>query len=109
MRIHSSSLTFSPIGRNQQVGKDNSAQNKDQNEPYVTKDAQNKASNPISTPEEIKKTLGDIRLSVDSMRQNNIQPINSRTLRALSAYTQEFNAPLQEQRAQLLTGIDAYA
>ncbi len=110
MRIHSSSLAFSPINFNQNVGKNNSAQNKDENELSVAKDAQNKKFNQPSSPEEIKKTLDNVGLAIDLSSQDNIiKPTNSRTLRALSAYTQEFNAPLQDQRAQLITGIDAYA
>lgn len=110
MRIHSSSLTFSPISLNQKIGQNNSAQNKDENELSVAKDAQNKKINQPSSPEEIKKTLDNVGLAIDLSSQDNIiKPTNSRTLRALSAYTQEFNAPLQDQRAQLITGIDAYA
>ena len=109
MRIHSSSLIFSPISLNQKVGRNNSAQNNDDNQLSVAKDAQNKKFNQPSS-EEIKKTLGNVSLAIDSSGQDNIiKPTDSRTLRALSAYNQAFNAPLQEQRAQLITGIDAYA
>ncbi len=49
-------------------------------------------------------------LAIAFISQDNIiKPTDSRTLRALSAYNQAFNAPLQDQRAQLITGIDAYA
>ncbi len=105
MKIHSSSLNLSPLGFNPKVGKNNNAQNKDQNQLLVEQEAQNKKANKLSSPEEIEKTINDLDLT----NQNNIiKPTDSRTLRALSAYNQEFNAPLQEQRAQLLTGIDAY-
>ncbi len=107
MKIHSSSLTFSPISLNQKVGRNNSAQNKDQNE---LPDTLNKKTNKPSSSEEIKKALDNVSSAIDLSDQDNlIKPTNSRTLRALSAYTQEFNAPLQDQRAQLITGIDAYA
>lgn len=110
MRIHNSSLTFTPISLNQKVGRSDSAQNKDKNELPVEKDAQNKKINKPSSPEEIKKTLVNVSSVIDLSDQDNIiKPTNSRALRALSAYTQEFNAPLQDQRAQLITGIDAYA
>ncbi len=110
MRIHSSSLTFKPIDLNQKVGRNNSAQNKDKNGLSVAQDEQNKKSNQTSSPEEIKKALNNVNSGIDSSGQDNIiKPTNARTLRALSAYTQEFNAPLQDQRAQLITGIDAYA
>jgi len=43
MRVHNSSLTFSPIGHNQKVGRTDSAKNKDENElSAVAKDTQNK-------------------------------------------------------------------
>ncbi len=107
MKIHSSSLTFSPIGLNQKAGRNDSAQNKDPNE---LSDTQNKNTNKPSSPEEIKKALDSVNSAIDLSGQDNlIKPTDSRTLRALSAYTQELNAPLQDQRAQLITGIDAYA
>jgi len=106
MRVHNSSLTFSPIGHNQKVGRNNGAQNKDENESSIAKNAQNKKTNQPSSPEEIK----NVSLAIDLSGQDNIiKPTDSRTLRALSAYNQAFNAPLQDQRAQLITGIDAYA
>lgn len=108
MKIHHSSLTFTPIGITQKVGRNNSALNKDQNEPSIAKDAQDKKLNQPSSPEEIKQKLDNAKL-VDFTSKNFIKPTDSRTLRALSAYNQEFNAPLQDQRAQLITGIDTYA
>lgn len=108
MRIHSSSLAFTPVGLNQKVGGNNSAQNKGDTDLSVAKDTPNQ--NPPSTQEQIKKTLDSVSQNLDLPGQDNlIEPINSRTLRALTAYTQEFNAPLQSQRAELITGIDAYA
>jgi hypothetical protein len=115
MRIHSSSLAFSPIGFNQQVGKSNSAQNKsEKDELLVSKDSKNKQLNqallPSSTPDEIRKTLDNAGLGLDSTKQVNlIKPIDSKTSRALSAYSRELNSPLQDQRTQLITGIDIYA
>lgn len=106
MRVHNSSLTFSPIGHNQKVGRNNGAQNKDENKASIAKDAQNKKTSQPSSPEEIK----NVSLTIDLSGQDNIiKPTDSRTLKALSAYNQAFNAPLQDQRAQLITGIDAYA
>jgi hypothetical protein len=106
MRIHNSSLTFSPIGLNPKVGKSKGAQNK--SEQPIANDAQNKKQ--LSSPEETKKALDNINLTIDSSGQDNIiKPTDSRTLRALSAYNHAFNAPMQDQRAQLITGIDAYA
>jgi len=104
MKIHSSSLNVSPLGFNPKAGKNNT-QNKDQNVPLVEQTAQNKKTNKLSSPEEIEKTLN----SLDLTNQDTIiKPTDLHTLRALSAYNEQFNALLQEQRAQLLTGIDAY-
>jgi len=108
MRIHNSSLTFSPIGLNPKVGRNNGAQNKNENEQPIANDAQNKKQ--LSSTEATKKALDNINLTIDSSGQDNIiKPTDSRTLRALSAYNQTFNAPMQDQRAQLIIGIDAYA
>lgn len=115
MRIHSSSLAFSPIGFNQRVGKNDSAQNKsEKDELLVSKDSKNKQLNQAllssSTPDEIKKTLDNAGLGLDSTKQVNlIKPIDSKTSRAISAYSRELNSSLQDQRIQLITGIDIYA
>ena len=106
MRVHNSSLTFSPLGLNQKTGRNNSAQN---NDPALAKDAQHNKVNQPSSPEEIKNTLDNNNLSIDFTNNNIIKPTDSRTLRSLSAYNREFNDPLQDQRTQLITGIDIYA
>lgn len=101
MKIHHSSLALLTTSSNQKAGKNTSAQNKDR---PVEKDVQS-ISQP-SSPEQIKKSLAN----VDATGQSNIiKPTDSRTLRALSAYNQAFHAPQQAQRAELITGIDAYA
>jgi hypothetical protein len=101
MKIHHSSLALLTTSSNQKAGKNTSAQYKDQ---PVEKDAQSKGQ--PSSPEQIKKSLAN----VDATGQSYIiKPTDSRTLRALSAYNQAFHAPQQAQRAELITGIDAYA
>jgi hypothetical protein len=104
MKIHSSSLTLSSPGSRQQVGKDSTAQNNAPS-PSIDKDAQNQKITPPSTIEQIKKVLAN---SDETSSSNIIKPTDARTSRALSAYTQEFNAPQQAQRAQLITGINTY-
>ncbi len=106
MKIHHSSLTFSPLGLNQNIGRNTSEKN---NVLPVAKDAQNKKFKQPSSSEDIKKTLVNSSLDSDFTSNNIIKPTDSRTLRALSAYHQAFNAPMQDQRAQLITGIDTYA
>jgi hypothetical protein len=106
MKIHSSSLAFSPINLNQKTGKGSDAQNDDLSLP---KEAKNQTINQPSSPEHIEKTLDKANLAIDFTTKNIIKPTDSRTLRALSAYNQQFNAPLQDQRTQLISGIDIYA
>ncbi len=109
MKIHSSSLNPT-VGLNQKVGNNNGVQNNDENKLSVAKDVSDKKVNLPSTSEEIKKTLDNIGLGIDLTSQNSIiKPTDSRIQRALSAYNQQFNALLQDQRAQLITGIDTYA
>ena len=103
MKIHSSSLTPTPVRLSQPSGRDNSAPN---NGVSAANGTQDKKANQPSSTEEIKKASLSIGLA---SQDNIIKPTDSKTLRALSAYTQQFNAPLQDQRAQLITGIDAYA
>ncbi len=79
MRVHNSSLTFSPLGPNQKTGKNNSAQN---NDPALAKDAQHNKVNQPSSTEEIKNTLDNNNLSIDFTNSNIIKPTDSRTLRA---------------------------
>ncbi|MGZ8162856.1 MAG: hypothetical protein ACXWTK_04590 [Methylobacter sp.] len=113
MKIHSSSLTFSPIDFNrQQLDKRNKAQNHDANdELLVSKETLDKKSNkpvlPAYSPAEIKQTFNNTVLSFNGVKQENI--INTKTLRALTAYHQEINEPLQDQRSSLIQGIDIYA
>lgn len=106
MRIHSSSLNFAPSSLNQKAGRNNNGQN---NDVSSAKETKSKTINQPSSPEEIKQKLQNTGLQVDLKNKNIIKPTDSRTLRALSAYTREFNAPLHDQRTQSITGIDIYA
>ncbi|MDD5410477.1 MAG: hypothetical protein PHF31_03545 [Methylobacter sp.] len=115
MKIYSSSLAFSPIGFNQQIGKSDSAQNKSGKDGLlVSKGSKNKRLDRVlflaSAPDEIKKTLNNTDLGLDSTKQvNHINLLDSKTSRALPAYSRELNSPLQDQRTHLITGIDNYA
>lgn len=84
MRIHNSSLSFAPT--NYKAG---SSQSK----------PQQVLPEKISSQDEIKKALSD----------NIIRPTDAKTVRAISAYNQTFNAPIKEQYSQIITGIDVYA
>jgi hypothetical protein len=106
MRIHSSSLNFPPTSLKQNAGRNSNGQNNDLS---GAKETRNKHVNQPSSPEEIQQKLKNTSLEVDLTNKNIIKPTDSRTLRALSAYTREFNAPLHDQRTQSITGIDIYA
>lgn len=108
MEIHSSSLTFSPVGHNRQfIGKDDSAQNKNEaNELSIVKKSHNPRLNRVLSPGEIKETLDNTNLSLD--RHNTDRPTDIRILKALNAYHQAINQPLLDQRVELITGIDTY-
>ena len=106
MRSHSSSLMFSPSNLHQNTDRNNCKPNSERNR---AAEAPVHSPNQTSTPDEIKQTLKNTGIEVDFTNNSLIKPTDSRTLRALSAYTREFNAPLQDQRTQLITGIDFYA
>ncbi|MEQ1530984.1 MAG: hypothetical protein ABL925_16840 [Methylococcales bacterium] len=103
MKIHSSSLTFSPIGVNRHnLDKNDSAlQNDPKAAPTKTKQTQS------SSPAEIEKIYADADLQQHSVVIAN-KPTDPRTLKALNAYILELNQPLQDRTSQLITGIDTY-
>ncbi|MDD5578966.1 MAG: hypothetical protein PHY16_06760 [Methylobacter sp.] len=116
MKIHNSSLTFLPIGFNrQQVDKNSTTPNSNADKDLaVVKEALNKKSNkPVlaaSSSAEARQTLNNANndgLSFNEVNRENI--IHTRTLRALTAYHQELNTPLQDQDTNLIEGIDIYA
>ncbi|CAA9888796.1 conserved hypothetical protein [Candidatus Methylobacter favarea] len=116
MKIHSSSLAFSPIGFNrQQVDKNNKARNTNaDNELSIAKKALDKKKSdksivPAYSSAGIRQTLINPGSSLNEAKRDNINIIDTRTLRALTAYHQELNKPLQEQSAKLIQGIDIYA
>lgn len=104
MKIHSSSLTFSPARLNQQqASKSNNVQNNEKTALSATQEIQA----PLRTypADKITKTA-----AVDSARQENAyQSTDKRTLNALNAYQQESNQTPQNPRAALITGVDTYA
>jgi len=104
MKIHSSSLTFSPARLNQQqTAKSNNVQNNERAALPAPKETQS----PLRTYPSDKITQPS---GADSARQENAyQPTDKRTLNALNAYQQESNQVLQDQRVNLITGVDTYA
>ncbi|NOT12934.1 MAG: hypothetical protein HOP23_14055 [Methylococcaceae bacterium] len=111
MRIHSSSLTLAPANFNQQpVGKQpgtlNNNEKKDQR-PVTETLATNQSHFANYTPDEI---IEPSRLNLSLINNAGTDsPLDTRTLKALNAYHQEFNKPLLDQRARAFKGIDIYA
>lgn len=107
MKIHSSSLTISPIRINpQQIAETNARNNNASNE--LTKAPQTLST--AQSPGAIKKTLENNPLNHDLInRESAYKPTDKRTLTALNAYSQEINQPLRDQRAELIARVDIYA
>ena len=112
MEIHSSSLNFSGVGfRRPQVGINESAQKKDQNnELSVSKESHNRNFNqppaPVCSSKEIKQRLDHPSLNFPAY---NYKPTDVRTLKALNAYSITSNQPVQDQLFELIAGIDIFA
>ena len=116
MVIHSSSLTFSRVGFNRsEVGKNESAQKENENNELSLSKVSyarkfNKALTPLYSPDEIKQRLDDADLNLTlASPEHSYKPTDARTLIALNAYSKAINQPLQDQRAELIAGIDTYA
>jgi hypothetical protein len=111
MVIHSSSLTFSRVGLNRPEVDNNQRAQKNyelpvSNESYTTKFIQPPAS--VLSPDEIKLRLDDADLNMALSPEPFYKPTDARTLKALNAYTNAINQPLQDRRAELIAGIDLY-
>ncbi len=110
MRIHSSSLTLTPVKFNQQaVDKQNNAPKK--NESVYTSETKDKNSVFSSfSYEESSKVSAPSGLKILAITEESIAPPrNNRILKALSAYSQELKQPSLDQRAPAIKGIDTYA
>jgi hypothetical protein len=112
MKIHSSSLTFSHASLSrQQVGKQSSAQSKDEIKELLSIRNSHDGSNslfPSYPPEEIRQSLDISELNSTKDLENSVPPRDIRVLRALTAYSEEFNKLLVDQHTRVAPGIDAY-
>ncbi|MDO9106044.1 MAG: hypothetical protein Q7U57_13905 [Methylovulum sp.] len=109
MKIHSSSLTFSPARLNQQlISKSNNTQQNEKTELPAGKENQSLLrAYPANKVLNISEAAGS---NFDSANPNNAYiPTDKRTLNALNAYHQELNQSLQAQRTPFITGVDTYA
>ncbi|WKJ89508.1 hypothetical protein QZJ86_15990 [Methylomonas montana] len=106
--IHSSSLAFYPVGYTQpQAGRlENNREQKPSPDSNAIGGNQHNLDLPKpSSTAQIKAALAENGLTVN----NNDQPTNSRTLKALNAYTENRNQPAQLRVAEIISGIDFYA
>jgi len=108
--IHSSSLAFYPVGFKQPQADrlDNRREQKAISESDLrTENRQNPDDLPkTSSPAQIKAALTDNGLVANN---HDNQPSNSRTLKALNAYTEYRNQPAQQRVSETVFGIDLYA
>jgi len=106
--IHSSSLAFYPVGYSQPKAArldNNAEQQKKPNSDDTGIPRQNPDLPKTSSTAQIRAALADNGLTVS----NNNQPSNSRTLKALNAYTENRNQPAQLRVTEIISGIDLYA
>ncbi len=107
MEIHSSSLAFNPSGFN---AKNRNDQSLDSTTDSETADVNNQANSSASlsiAPADTSK-LPQLQKITDDIQQLQQTPTNTRTARAVNAYTQENAESLKTQRAELISGLDIF-
>jgi|GEM_PF-479119 len=113
MEIHGSSVNYAAIrSSGRTVEQTDAVHNQTKKEKQTHTPAQeNLAPNQSQTPEQVEALLDNSGLS--SLAEPNSDlfntPTDNRTLNAIKAYHQQATAPLKEQRAELVSGIDLYA
>ncbi|MCD2453019.1 hypothetical protein GO003_021800 [Methylicorpusculum oleiharenae] len=113
MEIHGSSVNYAAIRSSDRTVKQTDAvQNQPKKEKQThTAARENLAPDQSQTPEQVETLLENSGLS--SLANPNPDlfntPTHNRTLNAIKAYHQQATAPLIEQRAKLVSGIDLYA
>ena len=106
--IHSSSLAFYPVGyKFSQAGPSDA---KREQPPIAITEAELKNRQPQnqrqpSSTAQIQAALAETELTLETRNL----PTNSRTLKALNAYTENRNQLVQERLNQTISGIDLYA
>jgi LAS superfamily LD-carboxypeptidase LdcB len=112
MEIHGSSVNYAAIRSSDRTVKQTDAvQNQTKKEKQTHTAAQeNLARNQSQTPEQVEALLEISGLSslADPNPDLSNTPTDNRTLNAIKAYHQQASAPLVEQRAKLVSGIDLY-
>jgi hypothetical protein len=104
MEIHSSSLTRIPTGYIAKNKKDVTLV------PTINTAVQEQAPLNLPSPQDIEDKLKNanlLQLTSNEEHPKN-KPTDSRTARAINAYIQEDIYPLQNQRSELISGIDFF-
>lgn len=102
--IHSSSLAYKPVSYNQPQSLRNTGGEAVQLAAGGAMDANSHAQ--ASSTQQIKNALSNSGwLSTDAQNQTD----NSRTQKALNAYTQNLNLSVKQHIAETISGIDTYA
>jgi len=106
MEIHSSSLASIPSGYNARHKNDESRLIK-----IVEKNLQGQQNKSLILPPPVKidetSQAYEFQDLTDKINQQQ-QPVNSRTSRALNSYIQENVKPLKKERSELISGIDYF-
>lgn len=106
MEIHSSSLTSIPVGYKGR-NKHNQPQTRPNKENSID-DQRSSASQAVNALDK-KNSIAKLQLISDKIEQQQKTLTNSRTARAVNAYTQENSQILKDQRSELVSGIDLFA
>ncbi|WP_431066423.1 hypothetical protein [Methylotuvimicrobium sp.] len=111
MEIHVTSLNTSALKLNpQNAGQQDTVQNQPENKRANSDKPLQHSATATQKPEEVEQLLVNAGLSdiglLNADKTEN--PINTRLLNAVNAYTTTLNQPMQDQRAQLVAGIDFY-
>ncbi len=112
MEIHVSSLNYSApkLISPHHAGQQDTVQNQPENKRANSDNPLPTPKTANQTPEQVEQLLADAGLSDLSMlnADRTENPINTRLSNAVNAYTTTLNQPMQDQRAQLVAGIDFY-
>lgn len=104
MRIHSSSLAFTPARLNPQQTPKNNPVNAQQDDKAALASAPQEASPRAYPSDKVTQTP-----NTSLVRQENAyQPIDKRTLNALNAYRQEYNQTAQDRNVDAPASLDTY-
>jgi len=108
MEIHSSSLTFTPIGHNVK-NRNDEAQLSSNSKVKESIQIQPVLSLPSPKTSKVNFKTTDLQQISAELENQNKSTTNSQNSRALNAYIQENIQPLKNQRSELISGIDLFA